>query len=89
MCDIVRKALRKKYEKDDVSIRESLKNVSKRELESRRPHVTRAGLKKKLLLDKDNQGYRAWDRAAQFGSLEALETLKSWKKEAELYRDQL
>jgi hypothetical protein len=45
VCDIVRKDLRKKYVKGDVSIRESLKKkVSQRELGSHRPHGTRAGL---------------------------------------------
>jgi len=36
----------KKYVKGDVSIRDSLKNVSQRGLGSHRPHGTRAGLKK-------------------------------------------
>jgi hypothetical protein len=45
VCDIVRKALRKKYVKDDVSVRDSFKeNVSQRRLGSHRPHGTRAGL---------------------------------------------
>jgi hypothetical protein len=45
VCDIVRKALRKKYIKDDVCIRDSLKeNVSQRGLGSHRPHGTTAGL---------------------------------------------
>jgi len=46
-------------------------------------------LKKKLLLAKDNEGYRAWDRAAQKGSLEAIEILRSWGKEAGINRDEL
>ena len=38
----------------------------------------------KLLLDKDKYGYIAWQQAARFGSLEALESLWSWAKELEL-----
>ena len=41
-------------------------------------------LKNKLLLAKDHYGYTAWDRAAIEGSLEALETLWCWAKEAGL-----
>jgi uncharacterized protein (UPF0261 family) len=47
VCDIVRKALGKKYVKVDVSIRDSLKkNVSQRGRGSHRPHGTTAGLNK-------------------------------------------
>jgi len=41
-------------------------------------------LKKKLFLAKDNDGYIAWHRAAQFGSLEALKLLWTLAKELEL-----
>jgi hypothetical protein len=37
-----------------------------------------------LLLTKDNDGYTAWHRAEERGSLEVLETLWSWAKEVEL-----
>jgi hypothetical protein len=46
-------------------------------------------LKKQLLIAKDNYGYTAWHRAAQEGSLEALETLCSFAKEVELKPDEL
>jgi ankyrin repeat protein len=46
-------------------------------------------LKKKLFLSKRNYGYNAWHRAAQFGSLEALETLWSLAKEVELDTEEL
>jgi len=42
-----------------------------------------------LLLGKDKEGYIAWHRAAEEGSLEALETLRRWVKEVELNTDEL
>ena len=69
MCDIVRKALRKKYVKCDVSIGDSFrKKVSQRGLGSHRPHGTRAGLTS-LLYRREHQlhpplallwGKRSW-----------------------------
>jgi len=46
-------------------------------------------LKKNLFLAKDKYGRIAWHRAALNGSLEAMETLRSWVKEAELNTDEL
>jgi len=51
--------------------------------------VNEIQLKKKMLLAKDNEGYTAWDRAAQEGSLEAIEKLRSLGKEAGKIRDEL
>ena len=45
--------------------------------------------KEKLLTERDDYGYNAWHRAARRGSLEALETLWSLAKEAELNTDEL
>ena len=42
-----------------------------------------------MLLAKDNKGYSLWHHAAYFGKLEALETLWSWAKEAELNPDEM
>ena len=44
---------------------------------------------KNLFLAKDKYECIAWHRAAEEGSLEALETLWSWAKEAELNPDEL
>jgi len=43
----------------------------------------------KLLLARERHGYIAWHRAAAKGNLQALETLRSWNKEAELNPDNL
>ena len=42
-----------------------------------------------MLLAKDKKGYSLWHHAAYFGKLEALETLRSWAKKAELNPDEL
>jgi hypothetical protein len=47
------------------------------------PLVTK-GLKNKLLVTKDKYRYNVWHRAVTFGSLETLETLWRWEKEADL-----
>jgi hypothetical protein len=41
-------------------------------------------LKKNLFLAKDKDGYIAWHRAAQYGRIEVLETLRSWATDLEL-----
>jgi len=46
-------------------------------------------IKNKLLLAKDKDGYTAWHRAADKGSLHALEILRNWAKEAELNPEEL
>jgi ankyrin repeat protein len=46
-------------------------------------------LRKKLFLVKDNVGSSAWHWAAYSGSLEALETLRNFAKEAEINTDEL
>ena len=45
--------------------------------------------KEKLLTERDDYGYNTWHRAARQGRLEALETLWSLAKEAELNTDEL
>jgi len=47
------------------------------------------GLKNEFLLAKDRDGYTAWHRVADKGSLEALETLWNWAKVAELNPEEL
>jgi len=46
-------------------------------------------LKKKLFLDKQDDGYTAWQRAAGKGSSQALQTLQLFAKELELNTDEL
>ena len=46
--------------------------------------INRKGLKKILLLSKDKNGYTMWQRAAERGSLEALDALWYWAKEGKL-----
>jgi len=46
-------------------------------------------LKNKLFLVKDKDGYTAWHRAAEKGSLEGLEILRGWAREAELNSEKL